>query len=170
VMCRRELWTSAGPFEHRLMCADWLMWLNIALRADIAYLAEPLVDMRRHDSSMTSTMDPQRWYDEFVEVTELAIDRSRELRLELHDSLDNLRKSGCERQSRRFLIAAVAAAADGADDQALAYLGVLDRLKRRGARPVYTWAGRLLAGKWTRPLTRVVRTVRRGVARSRAVR
>jgi glycosyltransferase involved in cell wall biosynthesis len=167
VMCRREVWMRAGAFEHRLMCADWLMWLNIALCTDVAYLATPLVDMRVHGSSMTSTMDPMRWYDEFVELTEKAIDRMRELGVEPGQSVESLRRQSSARQSRRFLIAALAAAAAGANEQVQGYLAVLERLKRRGAPSIYWRTGRLLALKSARPIMRAVRTVRREFTRAR---
>jgi glycosyltransferase involved in cell wall biosynthesis len=167
VMCRREVWMRAGTFEHRLMCADWLMWLNIALFTDIAYLATPLVDMRVHGSSMTSAMDPMRWYDEYVELTDKAIDRMRELGVEPGQSIESLRRQSSARQSRRFLIAALAAAAAGANEQVQGYLSVLERLKLRGAPSIYWRTGRLLALKGARPIMRAVRTVRREFVRAR---
>jgi hypothetical protein len=168
VMCRRELWKSAGPFEHRLMCADWLMWLRMALRTDIAYVASPLVDMRIHGSSMTSTMDPMRWFDEFVEVTDKAIDEMHERHAVPAQSVETLRRTSSERQGRRFLIATLAAAAAGDDRQVQGYLSVLERLKDRGASRVYWWAGRVLAVKGAKPIMRAIRTVRREVTRMRA--
>jgi glycosyltransferase involved in cell wall biosynthesis len=168
VMCRREVWAAAGAFEHRLMCADWLMWLKIALRTDIAYLATPLVDLRIHGSSMTSTMDPMRWYDEFVELTEKAIDQMRALGVTPDRPVDDLRRESSARQSRRFLIAALAAAAAGEDEAMGACLAVLARLKARGAPPIYWWTARLLALRSARPIVRAVRTVRREFSRVRA--
>jgi glycosyltransferase involved in cell wall biosynthesis len=168
VMCRREVWAAAGAFEHRLMCADWLMWLNIALRTDIAYIATPLVDMRVHGSSMTSTMDPMRWYDEFVELTDKAIDQMRALGVAPGRPIDHLRRQSSARQSRRFLIAALAAAAAGEDEAMAGYLAVLERLKQRGAPSIYWWTGRLLALRSARPIVRAVRTVRREFTRVKA--
>ena len=168
VMCRREVWAAAGAFEHRLMCADWLMWLTIALRTDIAYIATPLVDMRVHGSSMTSTMDPMRWYDEFVELTEKAIGQMRSLGVDPGRSLDDLRLQSSAKQSRRFLIAALAAAAAGEDQPMSGYLAVLERLRGRGAPPIYWWAGRVLALRSARPIVRAVRNVRREFTRVKA--
>ena len=157
----------AGPFDHQLMCADWLMWLNVALRTDIAYLATPLVDVRVHDSSVTSTMDPMRWYEEFVEVTGRAIEEMRTLDVRLDESIDRLRADGRGRQSRRFLIAVLAAAAAGDDAQVGGYLSVLQRLKDGGAPAIYWWVGRALSSQTIRPAVRAVRSLRRGAMRSR---
>ena len=165
VMCRREVWARAGAFEHRLMCADWLMWLTIALHTDIAYLATPLVDMRVHGSSMTSTMDPMRWYDEFVEVSDIAIDRMRALDVDPGQSVESLQRQSSARQSRRFLIAALAAAAAGSSEQVAGYLSVLERLKRRGAPSIYWLTGRVLALRSARPVMRTVRAIRRACVR-----
>jgi glycosyltransferase involved in cell wall biosynthesis len=167
VMCRRDIWTRAGAFEHRLMCADWLMWLTIALHTDIAYLATPLVDMRVHESSMTSTMDPMRWHDEFVEVREKALDRMRACGVVPGPSIEALRRQSSARQSRRFLIAALAAAAAGVDAQVEGYLAALQRLKQQGAPSIYWWSGRFLALKSARPVMRAVRTMRREFSRAR---
>ena len=167
VMCRRDVWRRAGAFEHRLMCADWLMWLTVALHTDIGYLATPLVDMRVHGSSMTSTMDPMRWYDEFVEVSDLAIDRMRALGVDPGRSIDTLRRRSSASQSRRFLIAALAAAAAGSSEQVDGYLSVLERLKHRGAPSIYWLTGRVLALESARPIMRAVRAMRREFVRAR---
>jgi hypothetical protein len=167
VMCRREIWMQSGPFDSQLMCADWLMWLNVALRTDIAYLATPLVDVRVHDSSVTSTMDPMRWYEEFVEVTRRAIEQTRTLDVRLDASIDRLRADGRGRQSRRFLMAVLAAAAAGDDAQVGGYLSVLQRLKEGGAPPIYSWVGRALSSQTIRPAVRAVRSLRRAAMRSR---
>lgn len=167
VMCRREVWTRAGAFEHRLMCADWLMWLTIALHTDIAYVATPLVDMRIHGSSMTSTMDPMRWHDEFVEVTDIAFERMRALGVEPGPSVDAMRRQSSASQSRRFLMAALAAAAAGDTPQVQGYLTVLERLQRRGASSIYRRAGRVLALESARPIMRAVRAMRRELSRAR---
>lgn len=168
VMCRRDIWRQAGPFEHRLKCADWLMWLRIALRTDIGYVATPLADIRVHQLSVTSAMDPMRWYEEFVELTDRAMADMRALNLTIDGSPEALCRFSSSQQSRRFLMAALAAAADGADERANGYLRVLDRLKARGAAPVYAWIGRVLTSRTTRPLIRPIRAVRRSIRRSRA--
>lgn len=167
VMCRREVWMHAGPFDPQLMCADWLMWLNVALRTDIAYLATPLVDVRVHDSSVSSTMDPMRWYEEFVEVTRRAIDQMGTLNVRLDTSLDRLRADGRGRQSRRFLIALLAASAAGDDAQVEGFLDVLRRLKNGGAPAVYWMIGRALSSQTIRPAMRAIRSLRRAAMRSR---
>jgi hypothetical protein len=166
-MCRREIWEDAGPFDHRLMCGDWLMWLTIAMRADIGYIATPLADIRVHESSMTSTMDPMRWYEEFVEVTTRAMEQLQARHLSLGHSPAHVQRVSSERQTRRFLMAALSAAADGADDLAQGYVRVLDQLRQRGAPPWYSWLGGVLTSGSARPFIRPVRALRRAVLRAR---
>jgi hypothetical protein len=51
-LVRRTSIQRAGPFDERLPHrADWDMWLRIAVKDDAAYLAEPLVALRRHERS-----------------------------------------------------------------------------------------------------------------------
>ena len=170
VMCRLELWRRAGPFVPELMCADWLMWLNLALLTDVAYIAVPLVETRVHGTSMTSMMDPLKWYDEYIEVTRRAIDNLRRSGIDTRQSVDVLPRWCVGRQSQRFLTAALAAAAADAESPVQGYLEVLDRLRARGASPVYSVIGRLLAHRAARPLLRLVRRARRGVAHAIAAR
>ena len=73
VMARRTLFQAVGPFEPELMCADWLMWMNFALRSDVAYVADPLVEMRVHEATMTSSMQPAQWHQEIFEILDRAV-------------------------------------------------------------------------------------------------
>jgi glycosyltransferase involved in cell wall biosynthesis len=53
-VCRKECFVQLGTFDPRLsFTADWEMWLRIALHFDVAYLQEPLVHYRLHDSNET---------------------------------------------------------------------------------------------------------------------
>jgi glycosyltransferase involved in cell wall biosynthesis len=168
VMCRRDVWRAAGPFQHQYMCGDFLMWLNIALRTDIAYIADPLVETRVHQSSATSTMNPQRWYREFFEIVDIAIASLYERHPEITRPREELLRIGAVQQSKRFLMAAIAAAAEGQADLAREYAGVLDALRARGAPAVYGFAARACLGPLGRPFLVPVREIRRMVARARA--
>jgi hypothetical protein len=100
-------------------------------------------------------------------VSEKALDKMRGLGVEPGQSTESLRRQSSARQSRRFLIAALAAAAAGEDQQVQGYLSVLTRLQERGAPSIYWRTGRLLALKSARPIMRAVRTVRREFTRAR---
>jgi glycosyltransferase involved in cell wall biosynthesis len=55
VLLRRSLFEAVGPFDVSLpLCADWLLYARIAQNADIAYVAEPLVDFRTHPQTARS--------------------------------------------------------------------------------------------------------------------
>ena len=54
VVARRECFELVGAFNSRLhYTADFEMWMRISLIYDVAYLAEPLVKYRWHDSNET---------------------------------------------------------------------------------------------------------------------
>ena len=67
-MVRRACYEAVGGFDPRFILADGDMWLRIALRADIAYIAEPLAGYRVHDVSASRTMTPARWFGEYFEI------------------------------------------------------------------------------------------------------
>jgi hypothetical protein len=55
VVMRRSCYQQLGGFDPRLpFTTDWEMWMRIALHADVAYLATPLVKYRRHDDNETA--------------------------------------------------------------------------------------------------------------------
>ncbi len=62
VMVRRDLYARVGGFDPRYLCADWHLWLRMALHADIGYVSEPLVEMRVHADTVTNSLDPARWH------------------------------------------------------------------------------------------------------------
>lgn len=54
VLCERNLFDQAGGFDPGLsQCADWEMWLRLAMLTDFLYLDEPLVTYRQHGTSMS---------------------------------------------------------------------------------------------------------------------
>jgi len=56
VLVRREIFQLAinGAASHRL-CGDWLTWINTMLRADVAFISEPLNYFRVHNHSVRAT-------------------------------------------------------------------------------------------------------------------
>ena len=56
VMCERSLFTAAGTFDPALsQCADWDMWIRLAMHTDFFYIAEPLAAYRKHAGSMSQS-------------------------------------------------------------------------------------------------------------------
>jgi glycosyltransferase involved in cell wall biosynthesis len=54
VVARRECYEKLGGFDSRLpLAGDLEMWLRIALFYDVAYISEPLMRYRWHDSNLT---------------------------------------------------------------------------------------------------------------------
>jgi glycosyltransferase involved in cell wall biosynthesis len=57
VLVRSAAFDAAGPFTDQIVWGvDWHMWIRIALRFSIAYLAEPLALYRQHQASGTSAV------------------------------------------------------------------------------------------------------------------
>jgi glycosyltransferase involved in cell wall biosynthesis len=56
VVARRSLHRAAGPFAAAIgpSSSDWDMWLRMALRCDVAYLAHPIARYRQHQRSISS--------------------------------------------------------------------------------------------------------------------
>jgi len=56
-MVRKECYDKVGLFPLDMPWGgDWYLWCAFALHFDVAYLAEPMVCYRRHDSSMTNVL------------------------------------------------------------------------------------------------------------------
>jgi glycosyltransferase involved in cell wall biosynthesis len=54
VACERQLFLDSGGFDVSLsQCADWELWIRLALRTPFARVAEALVTYRRHSMSMS---------------------------------------------------------------------------------------------------------------------
>ena len=54
VMARRECYEKVGGFDARLpFSVDMEMWMRIALFYDVAYLSQPLIEYRFHESNLT---------------------------------------------------------------------------------------------------------------------
>ncbi len=54
VLCERSLFDVAGGFDPKLsQCADWDMWVRLAVQTEFLYLDEPLVTYRQHGANMS---------------------------------------------------------------------------------------------------------------------
>jgi glycosyltransferase involved in cell wall biosynthesis len=57
VLARAECYRKIGPFPLDMPFAeDWYFWCAFALHYDVAYFAEPMVNYRLHNLSMTNTL------------------------------------------------------------------------------------------------------------------
>jgi glycosyltransferase involved in cell wall biosynthesis len=57
VMVRREAFDTAGRFSEQIVWGvDWHMWIRVALRWSVGYLAEPLARYRQHPGSGTTAV------------------------------------------------------------------------------------------------------------------
>jgi glycosyltransferase involved in cell wall biosynthesis len=60
VLARAECYRTIGPFPLDMPYAgDWYLWCLFALHYDVAYFAEPMVNYRLHNLSMTNTLRTQ---------------------------------------------------------------------------------------------------------------
>lgn len=58
VMARKECYENVGMFSLEMPHAnDWYLWCSLALRYDVAYLAEPMACCRVHGESLTATFN-----------------------------------------------------------------------------------------------------------------
>ena len=112
-------------------------------------------------------MNPERWYREFFEIVDISIASLRELHPEITRSREELLRIGAVQQSKRFLMAALAAAAEGRVGLAREYAAVLEQLHARGASGLYAWTARRGMGRAARGLLVPVREVRRMLAKAR---
>ena len=168
VMARRTLYRDAGPFDARYLCADFLMWIKFALRADVAYVAEPLVEMRVHGDTVTSWLNPARWHQEFIAILEEGFALGTEVDPSLAAQRTAVFRVAARAQGRRFLTAALAAVARGDFALAAGYTEVLGKLRAIGLSRRYgVIAGLLANGIGQRVLQPVVK-LRRARARRRS--
>jgi glycosyltransferase involved in cell wall biosynthesis len=58
VLIRRSIYEQAGYADESMkFCGDWLMWVNMLLISDLAFISEPLNYYRRHPGSVSSRID-----------------------------------------------------------------------------------------------------------------
>jgi hypothetical protein len=168
VMARRETYLSAGPFDPKYICADFLMWLKLALLADVGYIADPLLERRVHDESVTGTLNPRWWYDEFMAIFEEGLALGAKVDPMLVQDRPALVHAAATAQGQRFLIAALAASSQGAFTLARGYADVLRTMRGIGLPARYEWMARGLANPLGRALLSIVARVRRISARRSA--
>lgn len=54
-LLRREVFMKVGGFDTRLYyMADWMLWANVLMASDVAFVAEPLNYFRSHSNTNTS--------------------------------------------------------------------------------------------------------------------
>ena len=57
VLCERSLFEEVSGFDESLsQCADWEMWIRLAMQTDFVYLDDPLALYRQHDSNMSRSV------------------------------------------------------------------------------------------------------------------
>jgi cellulose synthase/poly-beta-1,6-N-acetylglucosamine synthase-like glycosyltransferase len=161
VMVRRELYRQVGGYDPAFLCSDFGMWLRLALRADIGYIAEPLAAIRLHSARLTSTMLPKRWSDEFFAIVDEALRRADVERPGLVRSRAAVMHRAVRVQGRRFLIAGLEALSAGDADTARGFADVLQALRSRGLPASYAWTIGLLQNAPGRAVLRIVRDLRR---------
>ncbi len=55
VICERNLLNEIGGFDPNLsQCADWDMWIRLAMNTEFHYIEEPLITYRQHNLSMSN--------------------------------------------------------------------------------------------------------------------
>jgi glycosyltransferase involved in cell wall biosynthesis len=167
VMARRALFRD-NPFDSRFLSADFLMWIKFALRADVAYIAEPLLDMRVHPDAVTSWLAPSRWHEEFIGILEEGLALGATAYPSLIAERPALVRQAAKAQGRRFLIAALAAIARGDFQLARGYIAVLERLREIGLSRSYAVLARLTANHIGQRVLSAVALVRRARARRQA--
>lgn len=164
VMVRRDLYRRAGAFDTDLLCSDWLMWLQLALHGDVAYLAEPLVAMRVHAITISSSIEPSRWCWEFLNIAERGFRLAEAADPSLLRSREDVMRGAVRTQGKRFFIAAMAAITDGAFSVADGYLEVLRELEQRGLPRAYRFLAQMLRNRIGREFLFHVRRLRRARA------
>ncbi len=164
VMARRTAYLETGGFDTDLLCADYMMWVRLALRGDVAYVADPLVEMRVHPITVTSWLNPARWHQEFRTILDRGLALARSARPGLVDDETALKRRAARTQGRRFLVAELAAVSHGDFALANGYRDVLRQLRDIGLSPAYT----ALAALCTNPIGQHVLAAFARVRRARA--
>lgn len=161
VMMRRSVLQAVGGFDTQYLCADFLMWLQLALRGDVGYVAEPLVRMRVHADTVTNWLDPARWQREFVAIVERGFDLAAASDHAVTQAKPVLLRRAAKAQGRRFLIAALSATARGDLPSAHGYAKVVEQFQASGAPRCYMLLAKGLANRWGQGVLRPLRRLRR---------
>lgn len=165
VMAPRRVYEEMGGLDTRYMCWDWLMWLRLALRYDIAYIADPLVGMRVHGERVSSCMSAEKWHREFVDIFQEAYAEALAEFPEILEAKERLVRQAEREQSKRFLIAAVQAASLGNFAVSQDYVNVLRGFNGWGLPRLYALVARLLSNRVGQSVLAPVRQARRFLAK-----
>ena len=144
------------------------MWMKLALRGDVGYIAEPLLDMRIHPETVTSWLAPSRWHEEFMTMLEKGLALGAAVDPALVADRPALLRESARAQGRRFQVAAFAAIARGNFELARGHIAVLEKLQEIGLAPSYAWSARLLTNRIGQGVLSAAARVRRTTARRRA--
>lgn len=161
VMARRDLYRQVEPFDTTLLCPDWLMWLRLALLADVAYIAEPLAAMRVHAATLSSSIEPSRWCAEFLDIVERGFSLAEATYPSLLRSRKRVLRRAVRAQGNRFFIAAVSAMTAESFSLADGYVDVLRQLEGRGLPRAYGVLASALRNRAGRRLLSLARRLRR---------
>lgn len=76
VLIRTSLLHAVGPLSTSLrMGEDFQLWIRLAARADFVFIPQPVLKYRRHDASLTKSMNaPQTWNIRALEELERRAD------------------------------------------------------------------------------------------------
>ena len=143
VMARASLYRMVGSFDARHRSGDYHMWLRMALHADVAYLAQPLIAVRLHDGRLSSALKPLEWFEDFTKVFEAGLALGEAACPELLGSKEGLYRRVAQVQGRRFLITAFSAAADREWSTVTECAEVLRRLQAWGLPKVYAFIAQI---------------------------
>lgn len=164
VMVRRSMYDTVGLWEPKYLCPDFHMWLRLALRGDVGYVAEPLVQVRVHPDTVTNSLTADRWYTDFVTIVNECMGLAETTGLDIAAKRDMLRRRAARAQGRRFFIAAAAETAKGRFSQAREYATVLERFETDGLPHGYVAIVRLLNNRSGRAALQALRGVWRASA------
>ena len=137
----------------------------MALIGDVAYVAEPLLERRVHDESVTGSLNPQWWYDEFMSIFEEALVLAAKVDPVLVQDRPALVHAAAQAQGKRFFVAALAATAHGAYPVAQGYANVLEQMRGIGLSGVYPMIVRVLMNPVGRRLLSLIARIRRANAK-----
>jgi glycosyltransferase involved in cell wall biosynthesis len=164
VMVRRSLYRKVDPFDSSYLCADWLMWLQLALQGDVGYISEPLAAMRVHDSTLSYGIEPSRWCGEFLAILDRGCSLGESAYSSLLQSKTEVLHRAIKAQGNRFFVAAVSAITAGSFSVADGYVEVLRKLEQRGLPRTYSLLAGALRNRTGQRLLSLVRRLRRARA------
>ena len=140
------------------------MWLKFALYADAVYIAQPLAAIRVHNSTLSSSVSPAQWCQEYLAIMEQGVALAESVDPSLLGTKDQVLHEAIRAQGKRFFIAAVAAMAEGSGTDASGYIEVLRRLQARGLPRVYARLAQALRNPLGQRLLMAVRRFRKAQA------